>query len=86
LVSINQLVDIVEEIAGIKLKRTYNLGAPKGVRGRNSNNTLIEQTLGWSPNIRLEDGLCQTYRWIYDEVVSSGRFDRQAPVAGVAAE
>jgi len=68
LVSINQLVDIVEGIAGIKLKRSYNLKAPKGVNGRNSDNTLIKKLLGWEPNVRLRDGLEKTYRWIYDEM------------------
>src|SRR3989454_991467 len=67
LVTINQLVDIVEEIAGIHLKRTYNLGAPKGVNGRNSDNTKIKQALGWEPSVPLRDGMEQTYRWIYDE-------------------
>ena len=70
LVSINQLVDIVEDIAGIKTKRSYNLDAPKGVRGRNSDNTLINEVLGWEPSIRLRDGLEKTYRWIYDELSS----------------
>ena len=68
LVSINQLVDIVENIAGIKLKRTYNLKAPKGVNGRNSDNTLIRKYLGWEPNVRLRDGMEKTYRWIYDQI------------------
>jgi GDP-D-mannose 3', 5'-epimerase len=68
LVTINQLVDLVEDIAGIKLNRHYNLSAPKGVNGRNSDNTLINQYLGWEPSIRLRDGLEQTYRWIYDEM------------------
>ena len=68
LVSINQLVDIVEDIAGIKLKRSYNLSAPKGVNGRNSDNTLIRQHLGWEPAVRLRDGMEQTYRWIYDQM------------------
>ncbi|HZM03518.1 MAG TPA: NAD-dependent epimerase/dehydratase family protein [Candidatus Saccharimonadales bacterium] len=68
LVSINQLVDIVEEIAGIKLKRSYNLTAPKGVNGRNSDNTLIKQYLGWEPCVRLRDGMEKTYRWIYDQM------------------
>ncbi|MGB8356961.1 MAG: NAD-dependent epimerase/dehydratase family protein [Chthoniobacteraceae bacterium] len=68
LVSINQLVDIVEDIAGVKLKRNYNLSAPKGVNGRNSDNTLIKKLLGWEPNIRLRDGLEKTYAWIYDEM------------------
>ena len=68
LVSINELVDIVENIAGVKLKRNYNLDAPKGVRGRNSDNTLIKERLGWAPSIRLEDGMAKTYAWIYDEM------------------
>jgi nucleoside-diphosphate-sugar epimerase len=58
------LVEIVEEIAGIRLKRTYNLDAPKGVAGRNSDNAMIQEKLGWEPSIRLRDGLEKTYRWI----------------------
>ena len=68
-VTINGLVDIVEDIAGIKLKRSYNLKAPKGVNGRNSDNTLIKKLLGWEPDTRLRDGMEKTYRWIYDEMV-----------------
>ncbi|MBK5254703.1 MAG: NAD-dependent epimerase/dehydratase family protein [Vicinamibacteria bacterium] len=68
LVSINQLVDIVEDIAGIKLKRKYNLSAPKGVNGRNSDNTLIKARLGWEPDTPLRDGMEKTYRWIYDQM------------------
>jgi nucleoside-diphosphate-sugar epimerase len=64
LVSINQLVDIVEDIAQIKLRRRYKLDAPKGVNGRNSDNTKIQQYLGWEPNIRLRDGMAKTYDWI----------------------
>lgn len=75
LVSINQLVDIVEDIAGIKLKRNYNLKAPKGVNGRNSDNTLIKKYLGWAPNIRLRDGLEKTYRWIQREMVAAKKAD-----------
>ena len=67
LVTINQLVDIVEAIAGVKLRRTYRLDAPQGVRGRNSDNTLIHQVLGWAPSILLEHGLERTYAWIYDQ-------------------
>lgn len=70
LVTLNQLVDIVEEIAGIKLDRKYNLSAPKGVNGRNSDNTLIQKYLGWQPSIRLRDGMKKTYDWIYEEYVS----------------
>jgi GDP-D-mannose 3', 5'-epimerase len=68
LVTINQLVDIAEEIAGVKLKRNYNLGAPKGVNGRNSDNTMILEELGWEPSISLRDGLEKTYAWVYDQV------------------
>ncbi len=69
LVTINQLVDIVEEIAGVKLDRKYNLDAPKGVNGRNSDNTKIVEELGWEPSIRLKDGLAKTYEWIESEMV-----------------
>jgi nucleoside-diphosphate-sugar epimerase len=68
MVSINELVDIVEDIAGMKLKRKYKLDAPKGVRGRNSDNALIRKSLQWAPSIRLRDGMEKTYRWIYDQV------------------
>ncbi len=64
LVSINQLVSIIEEIGGVKLHRTYALDAPKGVAGRNSDNTFINQVLGWEPNTTLHDGLARTYAWI----------------------
>jgi len=70
LVSIDRLVDLVVEIAGIKLKRRYNLQTPKGVTGRNSDNTKIREILQWEPSISLRDGLEKTYRWIYDEMVS----------------
>ena len=72
MVSINQLVDIVEHIAGLKLKRNYKLDAPKGVNGRNSDNTLIQKTFDWEPNTKLRDGMEKTYRWIYDEMVNHG--------------
>jgi nucleoside-diphosphate-sugar epimerase len=64
LVTINQLVDIAEDIAGIRLRRRYDLKAPKGVNGRNSDNAMILERLGWEPSIRLRDGLEKTYRWI----------------------
>ncbi len=67
LTTINGLVDIVEEIAGVTLERRYNLSAPKGVNGRNSDNTMIKSLLGWEPSIRLRTGLEQTYRWIFDQ-------------------
>ena len=68
MVTINQLVDIAEEIAGIKLDRKYDLRAPKGVNGRNSDNTMILEKLGWEPSLRLRDGLEQTYRWIEEQI------------------
>ncbi len=71
MVTINQLVDIAESFAGVKLKRNYNLSAPKGVNGRNSDNTLILQKLGWEPSTRLRDGLLKTYQWIEEEIKAS---------------
>ena len=70
LVTINQLVDIVEEIAGVKLERKYDLNAPKGVNGRNSDNTKIHNYLGWEPSIRLKDGMARTYKWIEKEMLA----------------
>jgi GDP-D-mannose 3',5'-epimerase len=69
LVTINQLVDLIEEIAQIKVKRNYVLTAPQGVRGRNSDNTLIQKLLGWEPSTSLKEGLEKTYQWIYDEMM-----------------
>jgi len=77
LVTINGLVDLVEQIAGIKVRRRYDLTKPQGVRGRNSDNTLIRARLGWEPTTSLEDGLERTYRWIYDEMTGASR-DRVA--------
>jgi len=71
MVSINDLVDIVEEIAGVKLGRKYDLDAPKGVRGRNSDNTLIKKYLGWEPSIPLNTGMKKTYDWIKDQMTGS---------------
>jgi nucleoside-diphosphate-sugar epimerase len=73
MVSINQLVDIVEDIAGFKLKRKYDLDAPKGVRGRNSENTLIKQYLKWEPSIPLKDGMKKTYDWIKEEILDGSK-------------
>jgi nucleoside-diphosphate-sugar epimerase len=73
LVSINALVDIVEEIAGRRFRREYQPDAPKGVRGRNSDNTLVRQRLGWAPSVPLRVGMEQTYRWIYDQMLNARR-------------
>jgi nucleoside-diphosphate-sugar epimerase len=80
-VSINQLVDMVEKIAGIRLKRNYDLTAPQGVNGRNSDNTLIKKLLHWEPNIPLQTGLEKTYAWIYDQYQA-----REKGAAGVVKE
>jgi nucleoside-diphosphate-sugar epimerase len=80
-VSINRLVDIVEDIAGIKLDRKYDLSAPKGVNGRNSDNTLIQRYLHWEPDITLREGLEKTYAWIHDQYLA-----RQRGEAGVVHE
>lgn len=64
LVSVNRLVDLVETIGGVKLRRTYKLDAPKGVGGRNSDNTMIQRILKWEPHTPLADGLARTYAWI----------------------
>jgi GDP-D-mannose 3', 5'-epimerase len=70
LVTLNGLVDIVEDIAGVKLRRKYLLDAPRGVAGRNSDNARIRQYLDWEPSTRLREGLEKTYAWIYDEYVA----------------
>ena len=80
-VTINQLVDITEPIAGIKLKRKYDLSAPKGVNGRNSDSTLIKKYLGWEPSTPLRVGMEKTYRWIYDRFTA-----RERGEAGVVRE
>ena len=72
-VTINQLVDMAEKIAGIELKRNYDLTAPKGVNGRNSDNTLIKEFLDWEPSTPLREGLEKTYRWIYDQYMARER-------------
>jgi nucleoside-diphosphate-sugar epimerase len=81
LVTINQLVNIVEQIAGVTLKRRYLLDAPLGVRGRNSDNTLLARTVGWVPSVRLELGLQNTYRWIYDQIAKASTERSSAQLA-----
>ncbi len=73
LTTINGLVEMVEDIAGVELKHKHNLKAPKGVNGRNSDNTLIKKYLGWAPEIRLRDGMERTYRWIHEEYLKVDR-------------
>ncbi len=76
MVSINQLADMAEEIAGYKLNRSYDLTAPKGVRGRNSENTLIRHYLGWEPSTPLIDGLRKTYAWIREQMIAAKNSDK----------
>ena len=73
LVTINELYDIVERIAGVELERNHDLTAPQGVRGRNSDNTLILEKLGWEPSISLEEGLAKTYAWIHEQMTSGAQ-------------
>ncbi len=68
LVTINKLIDVVEEIAQIKVSRSYDLSAPQGVRGRNSDNTQLRAELDWEPGVSLREGMAETYRWIYDRL------------------
>lgn len=70
MVSINSMVEIIGGIAGVELTRKYNLEAPKGVRGRNSDNTRIQDLLNWQPSISLSTGLSATYKWIEEQVNS----------------
>ena len=69
-VSINQMIDIIENIADYKVERNYQLDKPKGVRGRSSDNTKIFNDFNWSPSIKLYDGLKTTYEWIYNQITS----------------
>ena len=71
LTTILGLSEMVEEIAGVKLKHDHNLTAPKGVNGRNSDNTLVKKYLGWAPGIRLRDGMEKTYDWIHEEYLKT---------------
>jgi GDP-D-mannose 3',5'-epimerase len=71
LVDLNKLVDLVEEIAQISnLKRVYNLNAPRGVTGRNSDNTKIQSLLNWEPKVELRNGLTETFEWVYNQIQS----------------
>ncbi|MDB4783101.1 NAD-dependent epimerase/dehydratase family protein [Verrucomicrobiales bacterium] len=73
LVSINQLIDIISEIAGVEVEREHNLDAPQGVRGRNSDNSLILDKLKWEPEVNLKTGLVQTYAWIEEQIEREAR-------------
>ncbi|NBW95141.1 MAG: NAD-dependent epimerase/dehydratase family protein [Planctomycetia bacterium] len=83
MVTINQLVDIAEDVAGIKLERRYKLDAPRGVAGRNSDNTKIKRHLGWEPSTSLRDGIAATYRWIEQEFHALGAQGSNAAIQGM---
>ncbi len=73
LVSINQLIDIISDIAGVEVEREHNLDAPQGVRGRNSDNSLILEKLNWEPEVDLKTGLAKTYSWIEEQIEREAR-------------
>ena len=75
-VSINQMIDMIENIAGIKLNRNYQLDKPKGVRGRSSDNEKIENDINWSPKIDLRSGLEKTYSWIFNQINSGSNLKK----------
>lgn len=81
MLSINELVDIVASIAEKKIRKTHDLTKPQGVRGRNSDNTMLRRTLDWEPGVSLEDGLAKTYRWIQSQLIAEGRIKELATAA-----
>jgi GDP-D-mannose 3', 5'-epimerase len=81
LVTINQLVDLVSEVAGKHLRKRHNLTGPQGVRGRNSDNSRLRQVLGWEPSMTLRSGLKKTYPWIEQELRRAGRIADKATVS-----
>ena len=81
MISVDGLVEMISGIAGKRLCIRHDLSKPQGVRGRNSDNTLLRKVLGWEPSITLEQGLAITYRWIEGELTKAGRIpDTVAPV------
>ena len=78
LVTINEMIDIISAAAGKTVRRRHDLTKPQGVRGRNSDNTRLREVLKWEPQVSLEDGLAETYRWIYAQLEAEGRISSQA--------
>jgi nucleoside-diphosphate-sugar epimerase len=68
MVSINQLVDTAAKVAGKEVQKLHKLDAPLGVRGRNSNNDLVREKLGWDYSQTLEEGIRRTYNWIQEQI------------------
>jgi len=77
MITVNELVDIIANIAGKKITKHYDLTKPQGVRGRNSDNTKLREVLKWEPQVSLEEGLERTYKWIYEQLVITGRITFQ---------
>jgi len=77
MITVNELVDIIANIAGKKIRKRYDLTKPQGVRGRNSDNSRLREVLKWEPQVSLEEGLERTYKWIYEQLVKSGRITLQ---------
>jgi nucleoside-diphosphate-sugar epimerase len=75
-VSINEMIEIIEDIADIKLKKNYQLDKPKGVRGRSSDNTKIISKINWKPKVNLRSGLEKTYNWIYKEITNGSNLKK----------
>lgn len=77
MITVNELVDMIANIAGKKIRKRYDLTKPQGVRGRNSDNTRLREVLKWEPQVSLEEGLKRTYKWIYEQLVKSGSITLQ---------
>jgi len=77
MITVNELVDMIANIAGKKIRKRYDLTKPQGVRGRNSDNTRLREVLKWEPQVSLEEGLERTYKWIYEQLVKTGRITLQ---------
>ena len=75
-VSINQMINIIEEIADFKVSKNYQIDKPKGVRGRSSDNLFIEKQIGWKPKFTLREGLLKTYNWINEQIESGTNIDK----------
>jgi nucleoside-diphosphate-sugar epimerase len=85
MISINELVSIVAGIAGKKINTVHDLNAPQGVRGRNSDNTMLRETLNWEPVVTLEQGLARTYSWIQSQLAAAGRIEAAPALLTAAA-
>ena len=75
-VSINQMIEMIEEIADFKVNKNYQLDKPKGVRGRSSDNTYVTKKIGWKSDNTLKEGLTKTYKWIEEQINSGSNIDR----------